>query len=203
MPVRMSCEIAGRMTVVKRCTGLAPRLRATLIHAGSMRRTPAAVANRIGHTAATAIRNTIAPSQLENESTAIGIQASGLIMRRNWNGTLVISRAIRERPTRMPSGTPMTIAHMSPRPTRHRLGLVIRHASPEPTICTNRLNVGHGAKSANAAVRGSLATTRPHSHHTSRSPAMPMSANPTERAHAGNCGTASASASLRANPLWV
>ena len=39
--------------------------------------------------AATEIRKTIAPSQVANAMTAIGIQESGEIILRNWNGMLV------------------------------------------------------------------------------------------------------------------
>ena len=48
-----------------------------------MRRKPCAVENNTGHTAATPTRKTIAPFQVANAITAIGIQASGEIMRRN------------------------------------------------------------------------------------------------------------------------
>ena len=48
-----------------------------------MRRKPCAVENRIGHIAATPMRNMMAPFQVLNAMTAIGIQASGEIMRRN------------------------------------------------------------------------------------------------------------------------
>ena len=54
------------------CQGRAPRLRATLNQAGSMRRKPCAVENKIGHTAATPIRKMMAPSQVLNAMIAIG-----------------------------------------------------------------------------------------------------------------------------------
>jgi hypothetical protein len=50
----------------------------------------------IGQTAAIAIRKMMAASQVAKASTAIGIQASGLIMRRNWNGTWVSCRSCRK-----------------------------------------------------------------------------------------------------------
>ena len=62
---------------------------ATLNQAGSTFARPAAVANSTGHSEAIAIRKTMEPSQVANVSTAIGIQASGLIMRINWNGELL------------------------------------------------------------------------------------------------------------------
>ncbi len=54
---------------------------------GSIRFTPAAVAKTIGQMAAAAIKNTIEPSQVANMSTAIGIHARGLTIRRIWNGS--------------------------------------------------------------------------------------------------------------------
>ena len=68
--------------------------------------------------AATAIRDTMAPSQVANASTATGIHASGEIMRRNWNGTWVISRRLLTVPMATPTGTPMSTAHNSPMPMR-------------------------------------------------------------------------------------
>ena len=100
------------------CQGLAPRLRATLNQAGSTLARPEAVANATGQTDAIAIRKMIACSQPANTTTAIGSQDSGLIMRRNWNGTLVSRWNHRMRPMRMPSGMPMAIARPSPAPSR-------------------------------------------------------------------------------------
>jgi hypothetical protein len=75
------------MICVSICSGDAPRLRATLNHAGSTLASPAAVWYITGHTDAKATRKMIESSQAENTSTAIGIQDKGLIMRRNWNGS--------------------------------------------------------------------------------------------------------------------
>ena len=66
----------------------------------------------------------MAPSQLAKASTATGIQASGEIIRRNWNGTWVSSRIPANRPIPTPTGTPITTAHSSPSPMRSRLGRV-------------------------------------------------------------------------------
>ena len=59
-----------------------PRVRPTASQAGSIRFTPATVANRIGQIAAAAIRKTMAPSQVGKARMAMGIHDSGLIIRR-------------------------------------------------------------------------------------------------------------------------
>ena len=80
---RNPSAIAGRMMSNNKCHGRAPRFRATLNQAGSIRRKPCAVENKIGHIAATATRKMMAWSQVANAITAIGIQASGDIILKN------------------------------------------------------------------------------------------------------------------------
>ena len=96
----------------------------------------------------------MAPSHVAKAITAIGIQDSGEIIRRNWNGMLVTSRSTWKRPTRMPTGTPIAMAMTIPCSTRCRLGTVICIASPEDSISPRRVSAGSGAKSANAVVAG-------------------------------------------------
>ena len=139
------------------CGPVAPRLRATLNQFGSILFTPLAVENMIGQTAAITMRKMIAASQLSNARTAIGIQANGLIILRNWKGTFATFIAVATYPIITPTGTPMAIAQVKPAKIRYKLEATVTTNSPELMSLYRAAKVGAGAKSANAIMSGSLA----------------------------------------------
>jgi hypothetical protein len=80
----------------------------------------------------------------------------------------------------MPRGTPKAVAQKRPRPTRQRLGTVMRQASPEPTIAIKLFKAGSGAKPAKDDVFGLFAISQPPSHQRKKRAAIPAAVNPAD-----------------------